>query len=137
MKKVLYIDDEADTLKMASVFEVIGEEGIELLPVSRIGDVHIVINENHHEIGLVVLDIIIPPEEFYGLDETNGGTTTGLRLLKDIREVLPKVPIIIVSVRRMNVATDEIDRYEISEFIEKPVETMQLLQVIKQHLLIA
>jgi DNA-binding response OmpR family regulator len=134
MKKVLYIDDEANLEKMASKFEIMQEEGIEVISVTRVKDVLPTLQEYKTSIGLIVLDLIMPPEDFYSLQETSGGTTTGLRLLKDIRDKYQDIPIIIVSIRRSDFADEVLSAYKISEYLEKPISAFDLVTVIKNIL---
>lgn len=131
MSKVLYIDDEADTEKMASKFEIMKEEGIEIVPVSRVRDVLPTLDSLRGSIDLIVLDLIMPPEDVYGLDETEGGTLTGLRLLEDIRRHASEIPVIIVSVRRSPYPERISAQYGISHYLEKPISASALSQVIR------
>jgi FixJ family two-component response regulator len=74
----------------------------------------------------------MPPEDFYSLDETDGGTTTGLRLLHDIREKYLEIPIIIVSIRRMQVAEDLMREFRVADYLEKPVSSIAVANAIKK-----
>lgn len=129
MIKVLYVDDEADTEKMASKFEIMRSMGIEAIPVTQVDAVLPKIEELGDEIKLLVLDIIMPPEDVYSLEETNGGTGTGIRLLKDIRNSYKTLPILIVSIRR----TGEIEnQYDVKDYLEKPVSAFKVANTIKR-----
>ena len=46
----------------------------------------------------IILDIMMPRGERYGKGETRAGKWTGLRLLEDIKNCAPDVPVIIVTV---------------------------------------
>jgi CheY-like chemotaxis protein len=132
MKRVLYIDDEANTEKMASKFEIMKDEGIEVIPVTRIQEVLPKLEELRGSIDLLIMDIIMPPEDYYSLDETDGGTTTGLRLIEDIRREYEKLPIIIVSVRRLRRSEELEVKYNIADFLEKPVSAFSLIKSIRR-----
>ena len=134
MIKVLYIDDEADTEKMASKFEIMREEGIYVIPVARISDVLPTLNSNKDSVNVIVLDLIMPPEDVYTSQETEAGTLTGLRLLEDIRRYTKETPVIVVSIRRRPSAEGVLSRYGISEYLEKPISASDLVQSIKEHL---
>lgn len=134
MKKVLYIDDEADSEKMASKFELLRSENIDLIPLTRVKDVLPTLSSFEDSIGLVVLDIIMPPEDSYSLEETDGGTTTGVRLLEDIRSRFQHIPIIIVSVRRHNFVDEVEARHNIHAYLQKPISAYTLAKAIKSAL---
>jgi CheY-like chemotaxis protein len=129
MIKVLCVDDEADTEKMASKFEIMRGMGVESIPVTQVKDVLPTLQALGDEIKLLVLDVIMPPEDEYSLEETDGGTSTGIRLLKDIRHSYKTLPIVIVSVRRIR----EIElEYDVSDYMEKPVSAYHLANAIKR-----
>lgn len=132
--KVIYIDDEVNTEKMASKFEILRESDIELIPVENVRDALPTIEKYFSEIDLVVLDVIMPPEDHYGIEETNGGTTTGLRLLKDIRTKFKTLPIIIVSVRRRQVSEGLLKQMNVAEYLEKPILAAEIAEAIKRVL---
>lgn len=131
MKKIIYIDDEATAEKMLSRFEILNKQGIEIIQVDKVKDAMNVIGFNISSTGLIVLDIIMPPEEYYTLEETNGGTTTGLRLLKDIREKYPDIPIMIISIRRRQKSENLLKLYKVKEYLEKPISTAEIAIAIK------
>jgi CheY-like chemotaxis protein len=132
MINVIYIDDEGDTEKMASKFDIMTEHGITVTAVLNVKDAISEIQRLGKSLDAILLDIIMPPENTYSLDETNGGTTTGLRLLKDIRELRPDIPIIIVSVRRMYMDEDLVNKYEVAEYLEKPVSAVSVVDAVKR-----
>jgi CheY-like chemotaxis protein len=105
-----------------------------VIPVTRVEDVLPTLKEFRDNIGLIVLDIIMPPEEVYTLEETDGGTTTGLRLLKDIRKEYKDIPIIIVSIRRLKDAEDIRERFNVAEYLEKPVSAFTVAKAIKSSM---
>lgn len=129
MIKILYVDDEADTEKMASKFDIMRSMGVEAIPVTHVDAVLPKLKELGDEIKLLVLDIIMPPEEVYSLDETSGGTSTGLRLLKDIRSSYKTLPILIVSVRGQG---DIEKQYDVEDYLEKPVSAYKVAHTVKR-----
>jgi DNA-binding NtrC family response regulator len=134
MKKVLYIDDEADTEKMASKFEIMRWENIEVIPIAKVSDALPTLISFKDSIGVIVLDLIMPPEEVYTFQETSAGTLTGLRLLKDIRQHAKDIPVIIVSVRRPTSVEGKLSQYEISDYLEKPASASHLVRMIRKYL---
>jgi CheY-like chemotaxis protein len=130
MIKVIYIDDESDTEKMFSKFDIMLDSEIEVVKVAKVEKALPMLDEHRGTVDLVVLDIIMPPEGFYSLEDTNGGTTTGLRLLKDIRKAYPELPIIIVSVKRTQTAEDTAAEYGVADYLDKPVEAFEIAAAI-------
>jgi two-component system OmpR family response regulator len=134
MKKVLYIDDDAEMERMASKFEIMREENIDVVPIARVRDVLPTLKSIKDSIGLIVLDLIMPTDGVYTFEETDAGTLTGLRLLEDIRQYSKDIPVIIVSVRRNPSAKEKFSQYGISDYLEKPVSTSYLVEVIRKYL---
>lgn len=139
MKKVIYIDDEIFSPKMDSKIEIISDEiGVEIIRIDSVENVLVNINEHIKETALIVLDIIMPYEDVYSADETNGGTTTGLRLLEDIRHKFPNIPIILISIKRkhnLENIDNIISKYQVSEFVEKQaVSAVDISNIIKRFL---
>jgi CheY-like chemotaxis protein len=132
MMKIVLVDDEANTERMASRCELLKHTGIDVIPISRVTEVMPILDRLKESISLIVLDMVMPPEALYSLEETKGGTATGLKLLEDIRSQYKEIPIIIVSIRRMNIAaTAVLKKYEVSAYLEKPILTSELAASIK------
>jgi CheY-like chemotaxis protein len=137
MKKpisIIYIDDEADTEKFASKIDIMRDEGINVKTVTKVDKALPLLRKIYDKIDIIILDIIMPPEEYYSLQETNGGTATGLRLLEDIRKEFPEIPIMIVSIRRKEMLEDLLSRLNIVKYLEKPVLAYHLVSAIKDAL---
>ena len=132
---VLYIDDNADTQSMKSRFELIEDEGFMVIPVVHADEVMPTIEKNASTIDIIVLDMLIPPEDHYTLEETNYGTATGLRILRDIRGRLPDIPVIIVSVKqRRRTPQDLLESYKVADYLEKPVLPSEIVATIRNVL---
>jgi DNA-binding NtrC family response regulator len=134
MIKVFCIDDEANTEKMMSKFEIMKDKGIEVIPEIDISNVMPRLDKLIRDIQLILLDIIIPPLEYYSLKETNGGTGTGIRLLKDIRSKYIDIPIIIISIKRISSEDEIFKKYNVLKLIEKPFSAASLIGEIKRAL---
>ena len=98
MINAVYIDDEADTQAMASRFEDLAEVGINIIPIVSVVDCLDILKPVAPTAHVIVLDQIMPPMGRYSLNETAGGTTTGLSLLREIRKLYPSLPVVILSV---------------------------------------
>jgi CheY-like chemotaxis protein len=126
---ILYIDEEANSEAMASKFDMMATCEIEVRPIVNVADALPALRLQK-DIALVVLDIIMPPLDAYTLEETNGGTRTGLRLLEDIRREFPRVPLVIVSVMPREIADSSIRLYAVADYITKPVNGSQLSECV-------
>jgi CheY-like chemotaxis protein len=132
MIKIIYIDDEANSEKLDSKFDLLLGEGIQIIPVAYIKDALPVIKKNIDVIKMIIIDLIMPPYNYYNLEETTGGTLTGIRLLKDIREKYSDIPIMIVSVnKRETCPEDKLKEYKVAEYLEKPVSASEIADKIK------
>lgn len=131
MITVLYVDDEAETEKMASKFEIMRKMDIEVITVARVPKVMKKLEEVQDKINLLVLDIIMPPEEEYSVEDTSGGISTGLRLLQDIRSKYKTLPILIVSIRGVREFDNIKKVYNVAGILEKPVSAYHVAIAIK------
>jgi CheY-like chemotaxis protein len=133
MIHIIYIDDEADSDAMRSKFEVMQDFGLE---VSAVTTVEHALQEIRRggPASAVVLDRIMPPGETYTLDETNGGTSTGIRLLEDIRREFPLLAIFVVSVMPSSDEKELVSRFGIKGYITKPADGEKLAAVILRAL---
>ena len=131
MKKVLFIDDEANSEKMKSRFEIIEENGIEIIPVWNIEEIIPTFKKHIDDIGLIIVDLIIPNEDIYSDSDTNGGTTTGFKIIEDIQRINPNIPIIVLSIRRKDSANKLLLKYKIQKYVEKPIDTASIIEIIK------
>lgn len=127
---VLWIDDDAETEKMKSKFDILESNGFNIISESKVNKAISTFKKYQDTIKIILLDIIMPSLDYYTMDETNGGTTTGLRLLNDIREIAPQIPIIVISIKRLKSIDQYKIKFNISEIIEKPFEIEELIDKI-------
>ena len=130
MITVFYIDDEANSEKMKSKFEMLKINSINVIAEHNIKKVENRIKEIINDIDLILLDIIMPPRNYFSLEETNGGTSTGIVLLKKIRENFKDIPIIIVSIQRIASLDEILERYNVSGYVKKPYNVNELVEQI-------
>nr|MBN2278644.1 response regulator [candidate division Zixibacteria bacterium] len=109
MKEVVFIDDDMMTMRHWVKYLELDhfvvksfEEDIEALSY---------IDINHDKIGLIILDMIMPSEQFK-MEETKRYFDTGWHLLDKIRTIMPDVPVIIFSIRHNLKASDTQHRVE-------------------------
>ena len=129
--KVLYVDDEAEMLAMQTTFDIMSREGIEVISLSRIDEVLPWLEGNRSGLDGIVLDVLMPPLEMYSLDETDQGVSTGVRLLRDIREKWPTIPVVIVSVRDKGRLSHLVRKYDVAACLSKPVLGTDLADTLR------
>jgi CheY-like chemotaxis protein len=132
--KIIYIDEEASRAMFESKFDVMRDEGIEVLAISKVQDAMPAIETHVSTLSAIVLDIIMPPAPLYTPSETNGGKKTGLRLLKDIRNRWPKIPVVVVSVMPGEELAKEAAGLSVSEFLPKPITGSELAVALRRIL---
>ena len=133
MQKILYIDDEVNGATMDSKLDIIKADlRVDFIKVDSVQDAMETVHKVIDSISLIILDIIMPPERTFSLQETKGGTTTGLALLKQIRAAYPKIEIMIISVRRKDAMKDIIKKYRVAEFLEKPILAASIESAIRK-----
>ncbi|MCM8766329.1 MAG: response regulator [Candidatus Omnitrophica bacterium] len=118
-KKILVVDDEEDVREIikarliAQGYDVLtAEEGMSALAIAR-----------REKPDLVILDVMMPNMDGY----------TTLRELRKDREV-GKTPVIILSVKEKDKMEDIFYFQNISDYIEKPFESEELIRKVKQVL---
>ncbi len=116
---ILIVDDEADIRELAS--DMFGEHGYRILLAENGEKACEIYAEKHGEIDLVLLDMVMPKL---------GGLETFLRL----RNINPQVKVILSSGYSENGRAQEIIRYGVSGFIQKPYQVHKLLAMVRQVL---
>jgi len=125
---LLLIDDEWD--EDSTRVEDLRLAGHEVTVVNRAADVLSTLTDSSKMYDVVLLDIMMPPEGYATLQETNGGRLTGFRVLKDIRQYRGKVPVIVISAHSRNDVTEYLS--QVSFYLEKPVRTADILRAIDE-----
>lgn len=129
--RVLFIDDESDTERFQSKVEWLRDEGIHVESIGVVEEVLPFLQSNAQSIEAIILDILMPPHDYYSLEETNDGTTTGLRLLKDIHSKYPDIPVVIVSVKR-GLSHENLQHLGARAYLEKPALSSQIAQAVRR-----
>lgn len=131
--RILYIDDECGSDRFQTKVESLQASGFDVVSVASVENVMDVLEKQHRSLDAIVLDILMPPEEKYNLEETNGGTTTGLRLLRDIKghEAYKRIPVVVVSVKR-KLPDEELIKLGIAGYLEKPVLPSEIAEALRR-----
>ncbi len=125
--RVLLIDDELD--EQDSRVDDLRQSNMDVDVVRHADEVPRMLERSKGKYDAVVLDIMLPPEGYASLKESQGGRFTGALILRDIRRYLANVPVIVVSAHTESDARPKLPG--IAAFLEKPVLTDDIVAAIR------
>lgn len=126
---VLWIDDEAgpeDSLLIS-----LRNRGVDCVVASSSDQGLAVLRANRGQIGLVLLDVMMPPGTAVPGD-TENGRFTGLRILEILRKEAPRLPVVILSAH-MKIDLIKLVESDVPVF-EKPASRKNLIAAILDKL---
>ena len=116
-KKILWVDDEIDSLKPHILF--LKQKGYEVVEaVSGDDALEIVRNDN---LDMVLLDEMMPGKD-------------GLTTLEEIKEIKPHLPVVMVTKSEEESLMEDAIGQKIDDYLTKPVNPSQVLMVTKRIL---
>lgn len=118
-KHILIADDDESMLRALN--KVLIGEGASVISTARGEDAVEILTRRENEIGLVITDLRMPH-------------VSGLTLVHYIRQNFPQLPVIVLTAFGSPIVKNECEREGASAFLEKPVDTQQLLGTIKSVL---
>lgn len=92
---VLFIDDEPS--EMDSFKLELEMAGYQVVFKTKTDDAWVYFEQNEDSIGVVILDVMMPPGDFLGGEDTEGGLRTGALFYNKIRDKHPNVHVIILT----------------------------------------
>ncbi len=116
-KSVLVVDDDAAILR--AVQKVLTGEGANVATASWAGEVIERLDENQGSFDLIITDLRMP-------------ILNGERLLRAVKAALPKVPVIVITAFGSPEKRAECRKDGAAAFLEKPLDTSQLLAAIDE-----
>jgi CheY-like chemotaxis protein len=116
-KKILWVDDEIDSLKPHIIY--LEQKGFEVA-VAHSGD-DAVMKVRSETIDLVLLDEMMPGKD-------------GLSTLEEIKEINPHLPVVMVTKSEEETLMNEAIGQKIDDYLTKPVNPSQVLMVAKRFL---
>ena len=116
-KSVLIVDDDARMLR--ALDKVLTNEGAVVTAAEWAGDAIDILTERQKQIDLVITDLRMP-------------LVSGLTAVFAIHKVLPQLPIIVLTAFGSPDVKVECIRQGAAAFLEKPLDTGQLLDVIEK-----
>lgn len=83
--RVIWIDDEIDTIYLRPFVKELEEKGIDVIKVKKIDDIDATIqNEDKNSLTMIILDIAMPPKENISFRDARGGVRTGQIILEEL-----------------------------------------------------
>ncbi len=92
---VLLVDDEL--LPMQYYVRSLTRVGCRVEHIVKSDEALAYARAHANEIDLIVLDLMMPPGNAYANVDTDQGLKTGLFLLRDLRQIFPSLPVIILT----------------------------------------
>lgn len=127
--RVLFVDDEVED--DSSKVETLREMGFDVVVVNEAREVAPQIARSAARFDAVILDIMMPFEDYSTAEDAGSGRFTGVLVLRDIRERLGDIPVLVVSAHNKAEITPKLQDVEI---LEKPVSARQVAEKLKQLL---
>lgn len=127
-KKILFIDDEIQEL--STYIKVLKLEGFNIDKYDSLEHALEAFKSAPLTYSMVILDIMMPSEK-YIVQETQYGRSTGLKVLEELKNIRPNIPIIILSVVR-DPSIIEMTKNKINKYLFKPLLPSVLISEIKQ-----
>ena len=116
-KSVLIVDDDARMLR--ALDKVLTSEGAVITCANWVGDAIEILTEQKKQIDLVITDLRMP-------------FVTGITGVFAIHKLLPELPVIVLTAFGSPDVKAECLRQGATAFLEKPLDTPQLLDVIER-----
>ena len=115
--RLLWVDDEADLLKAYIIF--LEKKGYSVTTASNGPDAYEICR--HNDFDLILLDENMPG-------------WSGLKTLEEIKEVLPHVPVVMVTKNEAEDLMDQAIGSKIADYLLKPVHPKQILLSLKRNI---
>ncbi|MBD3403715.1 response regulator [candidate division GN15 bacterium] len=116
-KKILWVDDEIDSLKPHLLF--LEKKGFEVTPAMSGDDAVVAVRDANFD--LVLLDEMMPGKD-------------GLTTLEEIKDIRPHLPVVMVTKSEEESLMEDAIGSKIDDYLVKPVNPSQILLVIKRLL---
>jgi CheY-like chemotaxis protein len=72
------------------------------------------------DLKLIILDLMMPTDDLFGFEESNGGMNTGYALLKIIRIKMPNIPVFIFTIRSDHDLDKQLLKEKVVKILRKP-----------------
>jgi len=119
-KSVLIVDDDARMLR--ALEKALAGEGYKVTCATLVADAIEILTQRKTPIDLVITDLQMP---------LMTGVLTGMTMIYAIHEILPSLPVIVLTAFGSPDVKAECLRQGVAAFLEKPLDTPHLLNTIE------
>lgn len=128
MKKILIIDDEIED--DGSKIDNLRSYEYDIDIINHASGIRENLEKSKNLYSAIILDIMMPPENYATLVESQGGRFTGKLILRDIRKILGRIPVLILTAHDISNLIDISD--DDTVLIEKPASSSTIDQELKK-----
>lgn len=126
--RILLIDD--DPFFMRQHIDYLKAEEFDVLHITSVESALQAAESGAEAFDVVILDIMMPPGK-YGKESTEGGIRTGIRLLEELRKLLPVIPIIVLTFTPEFYNVQERIESKVTVCLRKPILPSELVSWIR------
>ena len=130
-KTILFIDD--DVKRITSHVEMLELEGYKVEMEQSVKQGLQKFTDNPTKYDLIILDIMMPVDDFKR-EDTKYGRETGILLIHKIRDISEKIPIIILSVLEGHRIMDKAKGLGVDEYLLKPQLPSAIVNLVNSYL---
>lgn len=133
-RHVLVIDDELEEEpgEVNSRIEALKAAGFHITLITRVGDLSDALDRTKEGIECVVLDIMMPPDDYVSMEESEGGRLTGIAIYHDLRRRFGPVPVIVVSAHSSEALAPLLPG--VRRILERPISDRILVAELREAL---
>lgn len=98
-KRIVWIDDEINTLLLKPYVDAFEDNNFEVIKIETIDNLLPILKiEAEKSLSAIIVDIIMPPRHL-DFSETEGGLRTGIVIIKDLlkEDFLKSIPIVVLT----------------------------------------
>ncbi len=134
MLKILFIDD--DIRSQIDTLDILKMEGFDVVYASHIKEAITLAEKYNNSISAIVLDIMMPTQGIFSLQETQGGRRTGILLYqKYLKPLLPNIPVIVLTALTDQSILSEIRKELcVKSILYRPITVKEIIREIKKNI---
>ncbi len=128
--KIMWIDD--DPYNLESSKELLELYGMEIDFITNYEDALDILRKENARYSIIIMDVMMPPQNFFNVQETDDGRRTGILLIPEIRKTYSG-PILLYSVLRNTKLIDAVLRSdERIAYLRKPERIENIIAKINK-----
>lgn len=130
---ILWLDDDINRSSLKNFVETIEEE-FEVIRCTNPKDALAELEEKIDQINLFIVDIIMPTSNLFDREKVNGGTSTGIELVRLIKNDVKykKLPVMFYSIRYDQKASSYAEQNNIPLIIKQRTPLSEFINEVKK-----